>query len=305
MKRIFFLLASLLLIVTSSVSAQDKTNDVIFTKGRIAEVLQSSILIEGTGAFHEIVVHIYPSTHIVKAEDGSALGFADLKKGDEVTAYYGNAVAKSMPPQANALAIVAGKAAKGPSAHYLRVASVERKDADCIKVLNANKDLLVTIERALLAKAANVRQGSELIVWYDKIAMSMPGQTAASKAKLLPQTVFVHIGAGVIAINGRELALSEGESLLDTGKTIMLPLRVVAEGLGHRVAWNEEQCRVDVTDEAGTSIMLSVCSQVYQKDGKEVKLAFAPDLFFNKTWVPVEFFEKLLDVRVVVDRGHI
>ena len=45
MKRIFFLLASLLLIVTSSVSAQDKTNDVIFTKGLISEVLQSSILI--------------------------------------------------------------------------------------------------------------------------------------------------------------------------------------------------------------------------------------------------------------------
>ena len=280
-------------------------NNVIFTKGQLTEINDGSVRVEGEGGYRDIVLNISATTHIVNAEDGTPVPFSALQKGGSVVAYYGPGVSKSMPPQGNAFALVVGTPAKGGAGIYMKAGSIDKVDDGKIKVLSSNGDRLITITSEVLPHLEAIREGSELLVWYDMMTLSIPGQAAATKAVLLPATIKVHLGAGVIVANGKELVLSQDDRIITRGKTVLLPLRVIAENLSYSIVWQAEQQQIELKSGDEIAATFRIGSKSYQKGQVVIGLANAPELVKGKTLVPVEFFTDVLNMKVSVSNTHI
>ncbi|WP_371367546.1 hypothetical protein SRRS_14450 [Sporomusa rhizae] len=281
--------------------------NVISTNGKIIEINKNQVRVLGEGAYNEIVLHVQDSAYILNAEDGTQIPFKDLKSGDTVTAYYGPKVTKSIPPQGNAIALIVGTPNKGSAGMYMKVANLEHNQDGSIKVLCTNSDRLVTIRPEIFAHTSDIKEGSELVVWYDIMTMSMPGQATATKVVLLPvkADIKVHIGAGTIILNGRELALSENDILKTNGDTVMLPLGVIAENLGYDVVWNSDTRTVDLQNGSRTMATVTIGSKDYGKLKMAIRLDYAPEIVNGKTLVPVEFFTDVLNLKVDINNSHI
>lgn len=281
--------------------------NVISTKGKITEISTNQVRVLGEGAYNEIVLNVQDSTYILNAEDGTQIPFKDLKSGDTITAYYGPRVTRSIPPQGNAIALVVGTPKKGSAGMYMKVGKLEENQDGSIKVLCTNADRIVTIRPDVFAQTTEIKEGSELIVWYDIMTMSMPAQATATKAVLLPTKadIKVHIGAGTIVLNGRELALSENDIIKINNNTVMLPLSVIAENLGYNVVWNGDTRTVDLQNGARTMATVTIGSKNYGKLKMAVQLDYAPEIINGKTLVPVEFFTHVLNLKVDINNSHI
>ena len=182
---------------------------------------------------------------------------------------------------------------------------MQKTDDEKIKVLSSNGDRLITITNEVFPNLNAIKEGSDLLVWYDMMTLSIPGQAAATKAVLLPATIKVHIGAGVIVANGKELALGQGDSIITRGKIVLLPLRVIAENLGYNIVWQAEQKQIELKDGSDTVATFKIGSNSYQKGQEVIGLAAAPELVNGKTLVPVEFFTNVLNMKVSVSNTHI
>ena len=288
-------------------SAAEERN-VLSTTGQIESIDGQTVVISGKGAFDNIVLYLSPDSYILNGTDGNPLELAALRPGDAVTAYYGPGLTKSLPPQGQAMALLVG--GKGSErGKYLKVAAVEPVPDNTVRVLNTNSDMLVTLSLDVLPGLERVKKRSELIVWYDIVAMSMPGRTAATKAVLLPAKpdIRVHPAAGVIVIDGRELPLDSSDLIVSGGDKLLLPLRIVAQSLGYTVVWSAATESVRLTDATGgqPAASLAIGSTFYGKGDASVRLPYPPELTGGKTLAPLEFFSDVLGLWVEVNRGHI
>jgi hypothetical protein len=318
MKRILStMLAIVMTLSMASVFAQEtgampaqtiseRSIQVISTTGKIEEISEGQVRILGKGAYNEIILNIQDSTYILNAQDGTKIPFKNLKKGDAITAYYGPMVTRSIPPQGNATALIVGTPKKGSAGMYMKVAKLEETKEGSIKVLCTNSDRLVTISPTVFAKIADIKEGSELIVWYDVMAMSMPAQATATKVVLLPAKtdIKVHIGAGTIVVNGKELVLSQNDRIKTRDNTVMLPLRVIAESLGYNVVWDGNKQIVELQKNAST-ITMTIGSKDYGRSKMAIQLDYAPEIVNGTTLVPVEFFTNVLNTKTEINNSHI
>ena len=319
MKKILLMFSMLMIFMSCSIALADEQqiamlqpsaaswyhNNVIFTKGQMTEIGENSVRVEGDGGYRDIVLNISATTHIVNAEDGTPVPFSALQKGGSVVAYYGPGVSKSMPPQGNAFALVVGTPAKGGAGIYMKAGSIDKVDDGKIKILSSNGDRLITITSEVLPHLEAIREGSELLVWYDMMTLSIPGQAAATKAVLLPATIKVHLGAGVIVANGKELVLGQDDRIITRGKTVLLPLRVITENLGYSIVWQAEQQQIELKSGDEIAATFRIGSKSYQKGQDVIGLANAPELVNGKTLVPVEFFTDVLNMKVSVSNTPI
>lgn len=285
---------------------ESPVQNVITTKGEIKEINKGQVRVLGEGAYNEIVLNIQDSTYILNAQDGTPIPFKDLKKGDTITAYYSPRVTRSIPPQGNGIALIVGTPKTGGTGMYMKVAKLEENKDGSIKVLCTNSDRLVTITPDVFAQTTDIKEGSELIVWYDIMTMSIPAQATATKAVLLPAKadIKVHTGAGTIVVNGKELALSENDIIKTNGNTVMLPLRVIAESLGYNIVWHDENRTVELLNGARTMNM-TIGSKDYGRLKMAIKLDNAPEIVNGKTLVPVEFFTDVMNLKVEIYNNHI
>lgn len=277
--------------------------DVLSTAGTIQEIDREQVTIVGEGAYKEIVLNAREGTRIVAGSDGAAVDFTKLKKGDKLTAYYGPRLTRSIPPQGNAIALVLGDPEH--AAMYMRARSVEKFADGSIRVLCSNGDRLVTIRPETLAGIGDVKAGSELLVWYQMMTLSLPGQATATKAVLLkPADIRVSLQAGTVVVKNEELALNAGDRIVEKGGAVYLPLRAIAERLGYEVKWNAAAQSAELIDGARTAT-LTVGGKDYGKSKMRVRLQYAPELIGGKTVVPVEFFTEILDATVQITNDHV
>lgn len=287
-------------------SIESPVQNVITTKGEIKEINKGQVSVLGEGAYNEIVLNIQDSTYILNAQDGTPISFEELKKGDKITAYYSPRVTRSIPPQGNGIALIVGTPKTGGTGMYMKVAKLEKNKDGSIKVLCTNSDRLVTIRPDIFAQTTDIKEGSELIVWYDIMTMSIPAQATATKVVLLPAKadIKVHTGAGTIVINGKELALSGNDIIRTNSDTVMLPLRVIAESLGYNIAWYGDNRTVELQNGARTMSM-TIGSKDYGRSKMAIKLDYAPEIVNGKTLVPVEFFTNVMNLKVEIYNSHI
>lgn len=130
---------------------------------------------------------------IIDSQTGAEVDDDRLQVGDRVLAFVGLAMTRSLPPQAQCYAIVTNLSDNNlGSANYVRALSVDQTD-DGLRILNQNADLYITVPPDLqievfdenrTASASDIQPGTRMIVWYDAVMKSYPGQTTATRIML-------------------------------------------------------------------------------------------------------------------------
>ncbi|MGM9569091.1 MAG: hypothetical protein ACI3XC_03315 [Phascolarctobacterium sp.] len=153
--------------------------------GAITEIDGNKVVIRGEGQ-ECVVALLNDDTYIVKGEKGKLRSAKELKVGQEVVAYYSARMTRSLPPQAQAFAIVIGNVRKEYVPQYFVVDQVQRAfDGSCVHVLNSTNDVIARIDKYACEGYASIEAGDKLLLWSRVMTMSLPGQTNAEKVVIL------------------------------------------------------------------------------------------------------------------------
>ena len=110
-----------------------------------------------------------------------------------------------------------------------------------------------------------------------------------------------------IITNGVELKLplDTKDAFENSEGVIMIPLRAVSEALGYKVKWNQETRSVELNAGAQwTQITLGEDRYFFGKMAP-IALGKAPEIINERTFVPLEFAEKILRANVSVEDNNI
>lgn len=278
---------------------------VICMYGQVTKIQDNKIEVKQAGKEELIVLHISENTYLLDAVSGAPLD-QELKVGDSVAAYYGPAVAASLPPQSTAVAIIANIPQDMGFPFYAKVEGVEPVEGG-IKVTTDAGSRIITLTKDIIDVNA-VKVDTELVLWYSMVTESIPFKGTARKAVLLnaenkTDKMILSTQAGVVSINGKEVPFRD-EIMYEKEGTIMLPVRLLAETLGYEVNWMPEMNAVELRREA-RSALLRIGSTEYGVNKMRLVLAVAPEVKNGKTYVPSDFFEKALGVNLIVNTSHI
>ena len=176
--------------------------------GTIIAESDTSITIKDDLSDNTVILHISQDTYIVDATTGIAAMLKD-RSSDRIAAFYGPAATMSIPAQSNAVAIALNLPENNRSPKFVIVEALEKLEG-AVKITTNNGGLIITInsENPIIPYRTrnivtldHIQVGAELMVWYDMVAMSYPGQTTSNR------TVFFGIKAADDIIgNSTELA---------------------------------------------------------------------------------------------------
>jgi len=99
-------------------------------------------------------------------------------------------------------------------------------------------------------------------------------------------------------LNGKQLETTEEPRIYQS--STLVPVRVVAEGLGFNVGWSQSDKRVDIND-ASTLISLTIDSPIANVNGNFVQLDTTAKVFNSVTLVPIRFVAETLGLQVYYD----
>ena len=230
--------------------------------------------------------------------------FFDIREGEQVKAWYGPVLTRSLPPQGKADAVIAGEQNDRPTFTYFNIGKVEPQEDGSVRVLNVNESQYVTIFPQVYPDVAELKAGDKMLLWYEFTTMSMPGQATATKAVLLkqgPADINISTTAGVIAMDGKELA---DVKLVEKNNTLYVPLRQVAEALGYTVTWNGD-AQTAVVYDGPRSAVCTIGSYDYGQQRMRVQLQYTPELIDGVIMVPVEMLEHVLGYSVKISASHV
>ena len=267
--------------------------EVLVTAGSVASIDDRRVTVRGEGHFKEVVLTVEDGAYIVNGQDGDDAAFGDLRVGDKVAAYYGPRLTRSIPPQGAAIALVRGE--REGAAMYMQAEEITALPGGGVRVLCSNRDRLVTILPEVFAQTDRIHKGTELLVWYDVMTMSLPGQATAKKVRLLTpkQEITLHEETGYASIGRKQVSIRQEQ------ETVYLPLRAVAEAAGYDVKWTAASQRAELVSGARYA-SLNIGSNDYGKHKMRVRLEKAPYLADGTTMVPLAFFREVLDMEIKV-----
>lgn len=161
--------------------------DMLITVGKIIEVNDKQLVIKGEGSQPLIAVNIGEDTYLLNGKNGKTKDLSSFKVGKQVTAYYTSRMTRSLPPQAQALALVLGGNEEGYG-KFFKVDKVSlSEDGKYINVMSSNHDIIATVDKKACKNYADIKEGDKLLVWYSIMTMSLPARTNAEKAVILPE----------------------------------------------------------------------------------------------------------------------
>lgn len=259
-------------------------------------------------------LNLSAETVVLDTKTGTAASLTDVKKGDEIYAYYSPAMTRSIPAQTACEAIVLNLEKEHAPAKLLTAENVTRNVDGSVTVLAENGTLLLTVPADAsvapyrtknIVKNTDIRMGTRFFAWYDVVALSMPGRASTARAVLLPQQ---ETEDTITIVHQGDIAI--GEAKMENG-VVMVPLRKTAEALGFQVTWNGKENSVHLTngtvqtevtlgqdsyymatatrDAVGMSAPSPLGAAAYEKDGT--------------SWAPAELFNLLLEGNPVTLKG--
>ncbi|MBU8715684.1 MULTISPECIES: N-acetylmuramoyl-L-alanine amidase [Brevibacillus] len=119
------------------------------------------------------------------------------------------------------------------------------------------------------------------------VLLLIPGWAAAASSAT-EETVSLMIGGQAVT--------PDVPPLIKSGRTLV-PVRVIAEGLGADVAWNEAT-RTAVITKGSQQLSLTLDSRTAQLNGKQVKLDTAPVISQKRMLLPLRFVGESLGITV-------
>ena len=298
-KIMFFLCFALLLTGRGALSSPAERPELktASTGGTITSVSGGRVLVTGQGFVNEILLLAVADGYILDGATGRPLELTALTPGIAVTAYYSPVTARSMPPQAKAIAVIVG----GPeSARYFKAGQVE-KLPNGVRILNDNRDQYITITNDVLFYPQQITAEGEFLAWYPVSTLSMPGQATALRVLPLNRVrpdIAVNLSEGAVVAGGRNLRL--GPPKIENG-ALFLPLRSICESLGYAVYWEKEK-NTAILRKGDTFMVAAAGENFCGPQLSPIKLDVPPRLFAGTLYAPVEFFAQALGHTVQVSK---
>jgi hypothetical protein len=155
----------------------------------------------------------------------------------------------------------------------------------------------------------------KLVVVYGPSTRSIPAQTTPEKIVVLDEDVIedadnqedVSPDAPIDVSNEKILVKDQPvsshyayvSSYINGQGIVMVPLRTIAESLGHEVAWDNDLRRVTIDSD----ISFIIGTDSFAKGEETIELGTAPEISQDRTFVPLSFFRQVIgtDVADVID----
>ena len=159
--------------------------DVLFTTGVILEVQDNLLVIKGEGHHNLVAAVVTENTYLLNGKNGKDKKLSSFKVGKEVTVYYSPKMTRSIPPQAEAYAVVLGDNSEKMGKFFKVEEVTMSEDKTYVSVINTNESLIATVDKKANKNFAEIKAGDNLMVWYDMMTMSLPARTNANKVVIL------------------------------------------------------------------------------------------------------------------------
>ncbi len=178
------------------VTVGEETPSLISVSGTVMEIGDNQITIKTTtGEYPEVTLNISDETYIIDNTKKTPSSIKEIKKGDTIQAYFGQAMTRSIPPQASAKAIIVNIEKDKAPATFLTVAKVTKTD-NGVQVLSTDNNYLITItdktpvtpyKTKQVMTIDDIKQGTELFAWFEIMTMSLPAQATADAVVIAGQ----------------------------------------------------------------------------------------------------------------------
>ncbi len=254
-----------------------------------------------------IVLNIGEETLFIDANTGIPSSLKDLKAGDSVYVYYSAAMTRSLPPQSSAVAVVTGVEKDKTIPRLMTVKEIVDSKENQIRFLNTDEDMIVTIlkdnpitpyKTKQIVTYKDIQAGSKVFVWYDIVAMSYPGQTAAKKTVLV-STADTAVKAPVkVSVNGKALELGQS-AVIERNGVYMVPLKAVSKALSFDLKWDAKTKSASIDNEMVKTTVTVGQDSYYKASSKAIGLTapFAygagPEIIDGTLYVPADLFNLL------------
>lgn len=323
MKRVLSLILAIIAITSMTAFAQDDimlisenpTEEVavmpeaMYTSayGTITEVADDYVMVN-TMDGEEIQFNTSEFTQVIDANTVLPLNLKE-RETDLVMVTYANAMTMSLPPQAYAFAIIGNIKSEMGNPMFTIVEEVKTTDNGIVIVTDGGmKEITVPSNAQVspyltrnIVTLADIKEGSNVLLWYDMMTMSIPAFATSEKVVVMAGNVMdvfneeetEEVAEDGLYVNGVKITLAEDEVEYDNNGVKMLPLRTVAETLGFKVEWVNESQSIIVSNGAfSATIRIGTVEGGINK--MRLVLETAPILYNDcKTYVPASFFAEL------------
>lgn len=222
------------LMVSASATGNDNTPVQIY--GTAAAFEDTSLTLKNNDKndpYHEVILHLGDAP-VVDAATGLPLDLSDIKANDIIYAWITPGVTASLPPQANALAIVANIPAGTTVPEYYEIAKADISKEKAVVTTLDGKKLTISAKAELkpwmtkqVVTLNDLIPGTRIMVWKDKA-------DAVNRVIL-----FTYDYQGYISWDRKGQSSIDGKPISSPGKIvndhILLPIRAVAEAAGYDV----------------------------------------------------------------------
>lgn len=270
------------------------------TYGDITEVAQDYIMVTTIDG-EEIQFNTSENTQVIDANTVLPLDLAN-RETNKVAITYSNAMTLSLPPQAYAYVVIGNIKSDMGNPIFTVVEEVKSTEDGIVIVTDAgSKEITVPAAAEVspyltrnIVTLADIKAGSNVLLWYDMMTMSIPAYATSEKVVLFAGNVLeISEESDALTVNGVEITLLEDEIVYDNNGVEMLPLRTVAEALGFNVEWvNESQSIIISKGAFSATIRIGTVEGGINK--ARLVLETVPILYGgSKTYVPTSFFAEL------------
>ena len=227
MKKLFAILLTAMMLLTLSSTALAATY--LDVTGKVVEVDAANSRIEAQRADGtQLIFQVDGKTTFYSAEDGSVLRLSDVAVGDTFRAWQSEIAVSGTPARYSLHTMIVCKPDGKDNSHNFTVGTVTPKDGGVV-LLNKEGDLLLTIPSAGVARlmtqsgwttirASDLKVGARIVVWYEMVAMSYPGQTGSNVALVLSNGSGG--GSTIPKTGAKEYGLWTGVALLACAATL-------------------------------------------------------------------------------------
>lgn len=249
----------------------------------------TSILIENFNEepYDKMVFYISDDVVLVSDKTKDLADKNTLTEGIEVVVYYhkDTPILESYPARAGCNVVVIKKNEEPTNVEVFRF-DENLLSSDRILRISPDENTAIVDTKGNSLTVEDIKN-RDAIVFYSIATLSIPAQTVPEKVILLNGNKLKSMDK--IIINDEEITLNKPMYINENG-VIMVPLRQMAEALGYKVIWNEENRSVEVVKGANW-FLVKIGKDDYNLAKSIVKLGTAPELIDWTTYVPLDFVE--------------
>jgi len=244
---------------------------------------------------------------IVVTSNTYILDNEEINVGSTITGYYHANAPMIMiyPPQYSTEVVVVEREDRNVKVDLF---DKDYVSSDNLLKLNISDDTVIVSENgeAFTGELAD----RKLVVVYGPSTRSIPAQTTPEKIVVLDKDVIddtdnqedaspvapIDVSNEAILVKDQPVSghYAYVSSYTNGQGVVMVPLRAIAESLGHEVTWDNDFRRVTIDSD----ISFTIGTDSFVKGEKTIELGTAPEISQDRTFVPLSFFRQVIGTNV-------